>query len=81
VELVNVTIDGEIDNLTINGVDVAPLVNAELDRRFPDRAERTACGTIPTGLLHEAERRLRREPAMHRLTRLDRRICSTLTAT
>jgi uncharacterized damage-inducible protein DinB len=39
VELVNVTIDGEIDNLTMNGVDVAPLVNAELDRRFPDRAK------------------------------------------
>src|SRR6266498_1846026 len=36
-ELVDVTIDGEIYNLTINGVDVAPLVNAELDRRFPDR--------------------------------------------
>ncbi len=37
VELVNVTIDGEIHNLTINGVDVAPLVYAELDHRFPDR--------------------------------------------
>jgi hypothetical protein len=39
VELVNVDIHGEIANLTINGVDVAPLVNAELDRRHPDRAE------------------------------------------
>lgn len=38
-ELVNVTISGEIHNLTINGVDVAPLVNAELDRRFPDRVK------------------------------------------
>jgi hypothetical protein len=38
VELVDARIDGEIDNLTINGVDVAPLVNAELDRRYPDRA-------------------------------------------
>lgn len=38
-ELVNVTIDGEIDNLTINGVDVVPLVEAELDRRFPDRVK------------------------------------------
>jgi hypothetical protein len=36
--LVDARIDGEIDNLTINGVDVAPLVNAELDRRYPDRA-------------------------------------------
>jgi hypothetical protein len=24
-------------NLTINGVDIGPLVNAELDRRYPDR--------------------------------------------
>jgi DinB superfamily/Pentapeptide repeats (8 copies) len=39
VELVNVDIHGEIANLTINGVDVAPLVNAELDRRYPDRAK------------------------------------------
>jgi hypothetical protein len=38
VELVNVDIHGEIENLTINGVDIAPLVNAELDRRYPDRA-------------------------------------------
>ena len=38
VELVDVRIDGEIQNLLINGVDVAPLVNAELDRRDPDRA-------------------------------------------
>ena len=38
VELVNVNIDGEIENLTINGVDIGPLVNAELDRRYPDRA-------------------------------------------
>jgi hypothetical protein len=39
VELVDVDIHGEIQNLTINGVDVAPLVNAELDRRYPDRAK------------------------------------------
>ncbi|MCZ2813156.1 DinB family protein [Modestobacter sp. VKM Ac-2979] len=38
VELVNVDIQGEIANLTINGVDVAPLVDAELDRRDPERA-------------------------------------------
>lgn len=37
VELHNVVIDGEIENLTINGVDVGPLVSAELDRRDPDR--------------------------------------------
>jgi hypothetical protein len=39
VELVNVSIHGEIRNLTINGVDVAPLIHAELDRRHPDRAK------------------------------------------
>ncbi|GHD36806.1 hypothetical protein GCM10010317_001540 [Streptomyces mirabilis] len=37
VEMVDVTIDGEIHNLVVNGVDVAPLVEAELDRRYPDR--------------------------------------------
>jgi DinB superfamily/Pentapeptide repeats (9 copies) len=37
VELVDVDIYGEIGNLIINGVDVAPLVQAELDRRYPDR--------------------------------------------
>jgi hypothetical protein len=39
VELVNADIDGEVWNLTINGVDVAPLVEAELDRRDPDRVK------------------------------------------
>lgn len=38
VELVDVRIDGEVDRVLVNGVDVAPLVNAELDRRDPDRA-------------------------------------------
>jgi uncharacterized damage-inducible protein DinB len=39
VELVDAEINGEIVNLTINGVDVGPLVDAELDRRYPDRAK------------------------------------------
>ena len=38
VELADVSIDGEIQNLTINGVDIGPLVDAELNRRYPDRA-------------------------------------------
>ncbi|GAA2153807.1 DinB family protein [Nocardioides koreensis] len=38
VELVDAQIDGEIHHLVVNGVDVAPLVEAELDRRDPDRA-------------------------------------------
>jgi uncharacterized damage-inducible protein DinB len=37
VELVDVDIDGEIMNVTINGVDVGPLIEAELDRRDRDR--------------------------------------------
>jgi uncharacterized protein YjbI with pentapeptide repeats len=36
VGFVNVEISGEIESLTVNGVDVAPLVQAELDRREPD---------------------------------------------
>jgi uncharacterized damage-inducible protein DinB len=39
VELGNVDIHGEIENLTINGVDIGPLVDAELNRRYPDRAK------------------------------------------
>jgi uncharacterized protein YjbI with pentapeptide repeats len=35
--LVNVDISGEIENLRVNGVDVAPLVEVELNRRYPDR--------------------------------------------
>jgi hypothetical protein len=38
-ELKNVEIHGDIENLTINGVDVWPLVDAELNRRYPDRAK------------------------------------------
>src|SRR4051794_28993895 len=38
-ELSDVEITGEILNVTINGVDVAPLVEAELDRRDPDRVK------------------------------------------
>jgi len=38
VELRQVTIDGEVVDLVVNGVDVGPLVEAELDRRDPDRA-------------------------------------------
>jgi hypothetical protein len=38
VEMCDVRIDGEFKNLLVNGVDVAPLVEAELDRRDPDRA-------------------------------------------
>jgi len=39
VELVNADIYGEIENVTINGVDIAPLIDAELNRRNPLRAK------------------------------------------
>jgi hypothetical protein len=39
VELVDVDIHGEIMNVTVNGVDIGPLVEAELNRRYPDRAK------------------------------------------
>jgi DinB superfamily/Pentapeptide repeats (8 copies) len=39
VELVDVDIHGEVEKLTINGVDIGPLVDAELNRRYPDRAK------------------------------------------
>jgi hypothetical protein len=39
VELVDVDIDGEVANVTVNGVDIGPMIEAELDRRYPDRAK------------------------------------------
>lgn len=39
VELDNVEINGELRDVRINGVDVAPLVQAELDRRDPERVK------------------------------------------
>jgi hypothetical protein len=39
VELVDVDIHGEIENVTVNGVDIGPLVSAELNRRYPDRSK------------------------------------------
>jgi uncharacterized protein YjbI with pentapeptide repeats len=37
--LVNVDISGDIENLRVNGVDVVPLVEAELNRRYPGRVK------------------------------------------
>jgi hypothetical protein len=39
VELVDVEITGEVRNVRINGVDIAPLIEDELNRRMPDRAK------------------------------------------
>src|SRR6266498_2735260 len=38
IELVDVEISGELQNVVVNGVDIAPLVDAELNRRMPERA-------------------------------------------
>ena len=40
VEFVDVDISGELQNVVVNGVDIAPLVEAELNRRMPERAKR-----------------------------------------
>jgi hypothetical protein len=40
--LVDMDVSGEIANLRVNGVDVGPLVEAELNRRHPDRAKMAA---------------------------------------
>ncbi|HEX8768409.1 MAG TPA: DinB family protein [Jatrophihabitans sp.] len=45
--VVDVEISGEISNLRVNGVDVVPLVEAELNRRYPDRTKMAA--TDPDG--------------------------------
>jgi len=39
--LVDMDISGQISNLRVNGVDVVPLVEGELNRRYPDRAKMT----------------------------------------
>jgi uncharacterized protein YjbI with pentapeptide repeats len=44
----NADICGFIEGLRINGVEVAPLVGAELDRRFPERV--TLRAAEPSGL-------------------------------
>jgi hypothetical protein len=38
VDLWNIEIHGDLQNVVVNGVDIGPLVEAELDRRDPDRA-------------------------------------------
>jgi hypothetical protein len=49
VDLIDVTIDGSLHNVVINGVDVGPLIEAELDRRYPLRAKMRP--TTPEGFL------------------------------
>jgi hypothetical protein len=42
VELVDVEVSGEIERLVVNGVDVTPFIEAELDRRYPERPKMRA---------------------------------------
>lgn len=39
VDLIDVEMSGDVENLVINGVDVGPLIEAELDARFPLRSK------------------------------------------
>ncbi len=39
VELDDVHISGEVNKVIVNGVDIAPLIDAELNRRMPERAK------------------------------------------
>lgn len=39
VSLENAVIDGDVDGLVVNGIEIAPLVEAELDRQDPGRAQ------------------------------------------
>jgi uncharacterized damage-inducible protein DinB len=39
VDLIDVDIHGDVENLVINGVDVTPFIESELDRRHPGRAK------------------------------------------
>lgn len=38
-QLIDVEVSGMLHNLRVNGVDVVPLVEAELDRRYPERVK------------------------------------------
>jgi hypothetical protein len=58
VELTGAEIDGEIENLTLNGVDVGPLVEAELDRRYPGREKMRPAGPAGYGEAWELLERL-----------------------
>lgn len=74
--LANVDIDGHLEDLVINGVDVVPLVGAELDRRHPERVKlrpttpegmRAACDTVESFWAATMQRARRLgEPALHR---------------
>lgn len=78
--VVDVSISGFVDGLTVNGVDVTEFVNAELDRRHPERVQfrqgqdaddvRAIWGTIER-LWSEATERAGMLPAAARAERVD----------
>jgi len=47
IEMWNVEISAELSNVVVNGVDIAPLIEAELNRRMPERAKMNP--SDPTG--------------------------------
>jgi len=73
IELVDVEITGEVVDVRVNGVDIGPLVDAELDRRYPERAAMRP--TDPAGFRHawDVVERLW-EPTVARARRLDPRL-------
>ena len=58
VELVDVEIYAELQNVVVNGVDIAPLVDAELNRRMPERAKMRPGDTAGFGAAWEILERL-----------------------
>jgi DinB superfamily len=73
------TISGDIEGLSINGVEIGPLVDAELDRRFPDRVRLRAtdieglrdASSMLEGLWSAATERASRLPWDRQLQRVE----------
>ena len=49
-DMTNASFEGEIGGLRINGIEVAPLIARELERRYPERKELFT--TTPEGMRH-----------------------------
>src|ERR1700722_13697809 len=65
VDLNDVHINGDIENLTINGVDIGPLVEAELDRRHPLRPKMRPTAPAGCGKAWDILERLWNETVAH----------------
>src|ERR1700752_249745 len=72
-ELMDVEIDGELRNVRINGIDIAPLIEAEMGRQDPDYAQmkpttadesRRAWDTLERRWAETVERARRLDPAL-----------------